>query len=39
MITFGFMVPDHELQANMTAFMYQQMQSTFEFKEDLIGLK
>ena len=39
MITFGFMVPDHEFQARITTFMYEQMNSTFEFSEDLINFK
>jgi hypothetical protein len=39
MITFGFMCPDHEFQARMVTFMYQQLQSTFDFEEDLLSLK
>ena len=39
MITFGFMCPDHEFQARMVTFMYEQLQSTFDFEEDLLSLK
>lgn len=39
MITFGYMCPDHEFQARMVGFMYQQLQSTFDFEEDLMSLK
>lgn len=39
MITFGFLCPDHEFQANLVKFMYEQLSSTFEFSEDLIQFK
>ena len=39
MLTLGFLCPDHEFQANMLSFMYQQMNSTFEFSEDLLSFK
>ena len=39
MITLGFLCPDHEFQGNLLRFMYEQMQSTFEFHEDLLGFK
>mmetsp|Transcript_40777 Transcript_40777/g.53493 ORF Transcript_40777/g.53493 Transcript_40777/m.53493 type:complete len:89 (+) Transcript_40777:908-1174(+) len=39
MITLGFLCPDHEFQGRMLSFMYEQMQSTFEFSEDLLSLK
>lgn len=39
MLTFGFICPDHEFKSKLTLFMYQQIESTFTFKEDVYGFK
>jgi hypothetical protein len=35
MLNFGFLCPDHEFKAKLTLFMYQQIESTFTFREDV----
>lgn len=34
-LLFGFICPDHEFKGKLTLFMYQQIEATFTFKEDV----